>query len=302
MQQLLPPRRRPTAVAAVACLLVVAPVLAAAACGADERPPVRVVAPDGWHLAWHDEFEGESVDRAKWRVEDRSTFGDGNGELACLMDRPHNVGVDDGALALRAVAEDPPLRCGDSDERMPRGRQYSSAMLSTRGTADWVYGRFEARARLPTEPGASQGLWPAFWLRPTDGGVGELDVVEAVGTGPDASGTDEARSVHQTLWYDYSGAHPRETTTVVLPDVPSDGFHTYAVEWDPGAVRWYVDGRMTYSRDTATTPWLDEALARPFFLRVNLAVGGRWPGAPDGTTKLPATLAVDYVRVFQRDA
>ncbi|HEU5271045.1 MAG TPA: glycoside hydrolase family 16 protein, partial [Jatrophihabitans sp.] len=152
----------------------------------------------GWQLAWSDEFSGTRLDTAKWQVENHSTFGDGNHELACLMNRPANVRVAGGQLSLTAARESTPLVCGDSDERFPNGRDYSSAMISTKGKASWHEGRFEIRAKLPLTPGSSQGLWPAFWMRPDTGpGDGELDIMEAIGT---ANPSDpEARTVHQTL-------------------------------------------------------------------------------------------------------
>ena len=255
--------------------------------------------PPGWRTVWSDEFDGTTLDHSKWDVEDRSTYGDGNNELACLMDRPENVLVHDGVLSLRARREAPALKCGSNDPRFPGGRPYSSGHLTTKTTASFTYGRFELRARLPTQAGTSQGLWPAFWMRPVSGGIGELDVMEAVGSGP--TGTEFDR-VHHTLWYDYVGTHSQQPTSVRLPGGarPSDGMHTYAAEWEPGEIRWYVDGVLTYTRTRATTPWLDEAFSRPFYLRLNLAVGGGWPGSPTTQTALPADFDVDYVRVYQR--
>jgi beta-glucanase (GH16 family) len=145
--------------------------------------------------------------------------------------------------------------------------------------------------------GESKGLWPAFWMRPAAGGTGELDILEVIGTG---SSTAEARKVHQTLWYDYSGTHPKQTFTATTPFDPAAGFHTYAVEWEPDAIRWYIDGDLTYTRTTSTTPWLDDAFSKPFIIRLNMAVGGNWPGSPDAATAFPADYEVDYVRVYQR--
>ncbi len=254
-------------------------------------------APAGWRLVWADEFSGSGVDAGRWKVEDHSTYGDGNGELACLMNRPENVQVSAGVLHLIARHEGTPVACGSGDSRFPGGRPYTSAHLSTKGKADWTYGRFEVRAKLPTQAGTSKGLWPAFWLRPTAGGTGELDVLEAVG----GDGAGEADKVHQTIWYDYSGTHPKQVEVVRVPGAsPSSDYHVYAAEWEPGVVRWYVDGRLTYTRTRATTPWLDEAFGKPFYLRLNLAVGGSWPGAPSGATSFPASYDVDYVRVYQR--
>lgn len=258
----------------------------------DEARPIP-----GWHLSWSDEFDGPGIDRTRWAVENVSTFGDGNSELACLMDRPQNVQVAGGRLALRALRESPPLVCGDSDERFPAGRDFSSAMLTTAGKSSWRYGRFEIRARLPTAPGSSQGLWPAFWLRPVDGGGGEIDVLEAVGTGRDLA---EVAKVHQTIWPNGSGSYQKESNSWTMAQDPSVGFHVYAFEWESHSLTWFVDGQQVYQRTQQTTPWLTDAFSRPFFIRLNLAVGGSWPGPPSSATDLPAAFDVDWVRVYQR--
>ncbi len=254
----------------------------------------------GWKLAWADEFNGTSVDRTKWNVENLSTYGDGNQELACLMDRPENLAVNGGVLTLRARREATPIRCGSYDSRFVNGRSYTSAHLQTRGKASFNYGRFEIRAKLPTQANTSNGLWPAFWMRPVAGGTGELDILEAIGG---SAGDTEYNKVHQTLWYDYSGTYKRQTFTHTLPSGSlSDGFHTYAAEWEPHVIRWYVDGKLTFQRDRTTTSWIDDAFApgKMFYLRLNLAVGGTWPGSPDAATRWPADYQVDYVRVYQR--
>jgi len=251
--------------------------------------------PAGWTLAWADEFDDGALDPARWTAQHLSTFGDGNSELACLMNRPENVFERGGTLTIRARKETTPVTCGSSDARFPDGRSYTSGMLRT--TASWTYGRFEMRAKLPTSPGDSKGLWPAFWMRPAAGGTGELDILEAIGSSP---GGNTAQRIHQTIWYDYAGTHPKETFTALTAFDPSAGFHTYAVEWDPGQIRWYVDGRLTWSRTTSSTAWLEPAFSKPFFIRLNLAVGGSWPGSPDSATSFPADYAIDYVRVYQR--
>jgi beta-glucanase (GH16 family) len=252
----------------------------------------------GWRQVWGDEFNGSTLDRTKWAPEHHGTFGDGNKELACLMDRPENLLVSGGLLILRARRESPGLVCGSKDSRFPDGRSFSSAMLTTRGTASWTYGRFEMRARLPTQAMNSAGLWPAFWMRPDSGGTGELDIMEAIGS---RAGDSERNRVHQSVHYDYRGTYP---VTPHITDIPrgttTDGFHRYAVEWEKGSIKWFVDDRLTYERTSPSTPWLDSAFAKPFFLRLNLAVGGSWPGAPDSSTGFPADYAADYVRVYQR--
>lgn len=253
--------------------------------------------PGAWRMTWSDEFEGPSLDPARWEAEDLSPFGDGNLELACLMARPENLKLAGGELALTARREDPALPCGRNDRRFPAGRDYSSAMVSTQGLASWRYARIEIRAALPTVPGTSEGLWPALWLRPDDLGPGEIDIMEALGTGTVRT---EAGQIHQTLHYDYSGTHPKVTSAPVLPSgFDATAFHVYAVQMRPGLIEWLVDGEVTMTVDADKAPWLPEVLASPYFLRMNLAVGGRWPGSPTAATELPAAMRVDWVRVYQ---
>jgi len=275
-------------------------VLTATACGPhrDDRVPASgTAAADGWRQVWADEFDGPVVDPTKWQVENESTFGDGNHELACLMDRPQNVSVSGGALHLTARREPQPLSCGPSDARFPRGRGYTSGMLSTRDRASWTSGRFEIRARLPTTPGRSKGLWPALWMRPVDGGNGEIDIMEAIGS----DAPQAATSVHQTLWSSGTGPPQKESTTASLPSGTTDSdFHLYGLDWEPHSLTFTVDGRVTFRRTDSQAPWIASTFRRPFFLRLNVAVGGRWPGAPTSSTALPAGMDVDYVRVFQR--
>jgi beta-glucanase (GH16 family) len=244
-----------------------------------------------YRLVWADEFSGPVVDRSRWSMENNSTFGETNNELACLTNRSRNVRQADGILTIHA-AHEPHYRCGAVN------RDYTSAMLHTRGHANWQYGRFEIRAQLPTQAGNSKGLWPAFWMRPTDDGLGELDVMEAVGSDGD---DNEATKVHQTLHYDYEGTHPPATNTYTFPSgEPSDGFHTYATLWEPGVIRWYVDGALVHTRTSADTPWLTSAFSKPFLLRLNMAVGGDWPGGPNSSTNFDtADFKIDYVRVYQ---
>jgi len=262
------------------------------------RAPPAPKAPAGWTLDWSDEFSGTAVNPAYWNVEDDSTYGDGNDELACLLDRPENVSVAGGELAITARRESAPLRCGRHDARFPDGRLYTSGMLSTKGRLSFEYGRFEIRARTPTAPGTSKGLWPAFWMRPSVGDIGEIDIFEVLGTG---AGQPGANRIHQTIMYDYLPTHRQQSRAYDLPTgALSEGFHTFAIEWERGSISWFVDEVLTYRRTATTTPWLDQAFTGDFHLRLNLAVGGVWPGSPDEATTFPARFQVDYVRVYRR--
>ncbi|RKS72749.1 beta-glucanase (GH16 family) [Motilibacter peucedani] len=251
--------------------------------------PTSSPSPSGWHRVWDDEFDGSSVDGSKWNVRNN----DHNGyERSCLTNRSKNVSVSGGSLHIVGQREN--MKCGGYNG------SFTSGYLDTIGKFSTAYGRYEMRAKMPTQAGSSKGLWPAFWLRPDDGGLGELDIMEAVGSDPGEKNYDH---VSQTLWYKTDGsvkgqskaAYPKGGTM-------SDGYHTYAVEWEKGAIRWYVDGELTYSRDRSTTSWLSAAFdgGRKFHIRLNLQIGGAWPGLPTGHTKFPADYAVDYVRVYQR--
>ena len=250
----------------------------------------------GWELAWSDEFKGArgaTPDAAKW-TEETGGAGWGNKELQFYTAGGRNARLDGrGLLVITARAESLPesFKCWYGPCR------YTSARLITRGKFAQTYGRFEARLRLPR----GQGLWPAFWLLGENIGsagwpaCGEIDVMENIGREPSV--------VHGTVHGPgYSGA-----AGVGAPyELPkgqrfADRFHVFALEWEPRELRWYVDGRLyhtlTPEKLPAGKPWVFD---HPFFILLNVAVGGNWPGEPDQTTVFPQTLAVDYVRVYRR--
>ena len=235
----------------------------------------------GWRLVWADEFNDTAIDRSRWNVRD----GEGRDiDLGCNVASPRNAFEADGVLVIRALRER--VRCGSQT------RLYSEAYLDTIGKASFTYGRFEMRAKSPTVPDGSQGLWPAFWLRPDDGGKGEIDVVELPG------GASYHHAATQAIFYDYTPIKQDNRHTLTTGH-PADGFHTYTTEWERDELRWYIDGVPVYQRDRRTTPWFGEAFSRPFNLRLNFQVGG-WLGDPDASTRFPADFVVDYIRVWQR--
>ena len=242
-----------------------------------------------WELVWSDEFDGPGIDLNKWEHE-VNAWGGGNNELQYYTDRPVNSFIEDGKLVIQALQE---------TYTGPEGtRDYTSARLRTLHKGEWLYGRFEARIKLPT----GQGLWPAFWMLPTDwvyGGwaaSGEIDVVELIGSQPGV--------IHGTLHY--GGEWPNNTLSGGSRSGPdfTAGFHEYAVEWDPLEFRWYVDGVHYHTE----TDWWSSAADYPapfnqrFHMLLNVAVGGNWPGSPDASTVFPQRMEVDYVRVYQRTA
>ncbi|MGX6605972.1 glycoside hydrolase family 16 protein [Micromonosporaceae bacterium Da 78-11] len=268
-----------TLVAASAALVTALPLLAD-----DEAAPAAVpsasAAPPGWQLTWSDEFDGGRLDAAKWLTKDDTSA---DYDLACVTGDSANVFVGNGLLTLRARKEK--ATCGSVT------RDYTTAYLTTQERASFTYGRFEVRAKSPTGPDDSTGIWPAFWMRPDDGGNGEIDVVELPG------GAKYYQAATQAIFLNYKPV--KQDNRWPFPSGhPADGFHTYTTEWEPGALRWYIDGTLVYQRDRTTTPWFDEAFSRPFHLRLNMQVGG-WLGSPDAATRFPADFEVDYVRVWK---
>jgi beta-glucanase (GH16 family) len=247
----------------------------------------------GWTLSWSDEFEGPAgatVDATKWTF-DVGGGGWGNKELESYTDRPKNAHLSgDGSLVIDVLRE---RHAG------PDGiaREYTSARLKTQGLFSQTYGRFEARMKLPQ----GQGIWPAFWMLGVDitsagwPGCGEIDILENRGREPGI--------VHGTFHGPgYSGGEGIGAP-FGLPagQTFADDFHRFAVEWEPNVVRWYVDSQLYETRTPADLPpggrWLFD---HPFFLLLNVAVGGSWPGYPDATTVFPQQMLVDYVRVYRR--
>ncbi len=242
-------------------------------------------------LVWSDEFNGPNGSRpnpAKW-IEVTNGAGYGNNELEYYTPHTANVQIKNGSLQITARREKYAGRDGAS-------RLYTSGRIETRGLFDLEYGRVEARIKLPH----GQGLWPAFWMlgdnydRAGWPQCGEIDIMENVGYEP--------TKVHGSLHGPgYSGGHPL-TGIYTLPGGASfsDHFHVFAVEWEPRAIRFYVDGTLYETqtpKDLPTgSPWVFD---HPFYIILNLAVGGFWPGNPDATTKLPQTMQVDYVRVYR---
>ena len=244
--------------------------------------------PARWRLVWSDEFNGSAIDDKKWHFEINGKGG-GNDELQYYTKRPANAAIQDGRLVITALKE---------DYNGPDGhRDYTSARLVTQGAGDWKYGRFEARLKLPK----GKGVWPAFWMMPTENVYGtwplsgEIDIMEVIGQEPNVQ--------HGTLHY--GDPWPKNVHTggeIKLPEGDfSDAFHVFAVEWEPAAFRWYLDGKLFHTE----TKWWAAGAAFPapfdekFFLILNVAVGGAWPGPPDDKTVFPQRLEVDYVRVYQ---
>lgn len=243
----------------------------------------------GWKLVWSDEFDGpkgSKLDASRW-VYETGGGGWGNNQLEFDTDRAENASLDGaGELAIVAIKES------------YMGRTYSSVRLKTQGKFEHLYGRYEIRMRLPF----GQGIWPAFWMMGVDPNNvgwparGEIDVMENIGREPD--------TIHGTLHGPgYSAGNSIGAPSKLAKGQRfADDYHVFAIEWEKDAIRWYVDGKLYQTRTPSDLPkgakWVYD---HPFFLLLNLAVGGQWPGNPDATTTFPQTMKVDYVRVYDRE-
>ena len=250
----------------------------------------------GRKVAFRDEFTGppgSAPDTTKWRPEIGGN-GWGNQELEYYTNSTENAYLDgSGSLVIKAIKLNPPLAL--SCWYGPC--QYTSARLITKGNFDLKYGRFEARIKVPR----GQGVWPAFWMLgnnidsvgwPT---CGEIDIMENIGREPS--------TVHGTIHGPgYSGANGIGGPFSLANNAAfADDFHVFAVEWSASEIHWYVDGseyKTVRPQDLpAGTQWVFD---HPFFIILNFAVGGQWPGSPDTSTIFPQSMAVDYVRVYRR--
>ena len=256
----------------------------------EAKPPKT---PKGYTLVWSDEFNGKNgsqPDAAKWTY-DIGGSGWGNRELEYYTNRAENARIEHGKLVITARAE--PYTGPDGAKF-----SYTSARLKTQGLFAQAYGRFEARIKIP----AGQGIWPAFWMLgeniDADGWpkCGEIDIMENIGKEP---GTNHS-SLHGP-----SSTKPTSdlTQTITLPAGKklAEEFHVYALEWEPGIARFYLDANLFATFTVAQWPaggtWVFD---HKFFILLNVAVGGDWPGSPDGASIFPQKMLVDYVRVYQR--
>jgi beta-glucanase (GH16 family) len=257
-----------------------------------------------WSLVWSDEFSGPEIDRSKWTYDignwivDKDgngvTPGWGNNEKEYYTDSDENAFIDDGKLVIKAKKEQVTDQFGTYD--------YTSAKLKTKGLFSKTYGRYEIKAKLPT----GKGLWPAIWMLPEEdkygswAASGEIDIMEAWGSRPNTV----AGTIH------YGEGWPNNKYTGKEFELPEnrgiDKWHTYALEWEPGELRWYVDGELyqtqnkwySKGKDNAANYSYPAPFDQEFYLVMNLAVGGWFDGEVDETTKFPSQMEVDYVRVY----
>ncbi|MEK7818787.1 MAG: glycoside hydrolase family 16 protein [Bacteroidota bacterium] len=228
----------------------------------------------GWSLVWNDEFSDKNIDQTKWSHEVNGDGG-GNNELQYYTARAENSHIENGNLIIEARKES------------YLGKNYTSARMRTLKKGDWTYGRFDVRAKLPF----GQGIWPAFWMLPTDweyGGwplSGEIDIMELLG--------HETTKVYGTIHY--GPPHQYPGGSYILPTGTFvNAYHVFTVVWDSLGFTWYVDDVKYFS------VLKEKPFDKRFHILLNLAVGGNWPGSPNEFTTFPQAIIVDYVRVYMK--
>lgn len=236
----------------------------------------------GMSLKWSDEFNGNTVNTNNWNY-DTGGGGWGNNELEYYTNSTKNSFVTDGGyLVLEARQE------------AMGSNSYTSARMLTMGQQEFTYGRIDVRAILPK----GQGIWPAIWMLGSDinstpwPACGEIDMMELLGNQP--------AKVYGTMhWSNSSGQDANVGGNYTLPSGDfSQEFHVFSVVWDSTKIAWYIDNQLYFTGDQSDVTTVNP-FNKPFFFILNIAVGGNWPGNPDGTTVFPQRMIVDYVRVYQ---
>jgi beta-glucanase (GH16 family) len=247
-----------------------------------------------WKLTWSDEFngaDGSAVDSTKW-VYDTGGNGWGNSEYEYYTSGTANAVQQGGNLVITATTAGASSHTCSYPSNGPC--QYTSARIKTLGKFSQQYGRFEARIQMPE----GQGIWPAFWMMGVNGNwpaCGEIDVMENIGKEPSIN--------HGSMHMPASGSTSDDQLTGMYTLAGGaklgDAFHIYAIEWTSSQVAFYVDDTLYETQTKAGATGRTWEFDHPFFILLNVAVGGTWPGAPDSTTTFPQTMKVDYVRVYQ---
>lgn len=257
------------------------------------KPSIPTVSDNEYTLMWSDNFKGTELNRNDWNVETHDA-GWVNAESQAYVDDEKNIYVEDGNLILRPIRQ----KNADGTETITSGR------VNTQGKHDFTYGLFEVRAKVPT----GKGFLPAFWMMPTDENLygqwprcGEIDAMEVMG--------QENNKLYGTIHYGNPHSEKQGTYTLENGNF-TDEYHTFACDWEPGKITWYVDGvKYHEANDWYSTTEGQGTVAypapfdQPFYAILNLAVGGSWVGYPDENTKINSSAyIIDYVKIFQKDS
>jgi beta-glucanase (GH16 family) len=246
-----------------------------------------------WTITWQDEFDGTSVNTGNWNFNQGNGYdendGWGNGELQYYTGYQRNLRVDNGSLKITAIKES------------YNGFNYTSARINTQNKFSQTNGKFEARIKMPV----GQGYWPAFWLLPQDSpygewpASGEIDILESKGSQPNWA----SASLH------FGAQNDRKYITYSTDNLstPISEYHVYSLVWEEDTMYWYIDDALYawesfwFSKTNDGTYYPFPApFDNPFYIVLNLAIGGSFDGNPDETTQFPQTMEVDYVRVYEK--
>lgn len=236
-----------------------------------------------WTLHWNDEFNetnGSGVDASKW-IHDVGGEGWGNNEEEYYTEGTNNCYIQDGNLVIEAKKED------------MNDNKYTSARIKTKGKFDFKYGKIEMRAKIPY----GQGIWPAFWMLGSDidkvgwPECGEIDIMENIGKEP--------KTVHGTLHGPGYSGNMGIGAAYELNEDFKNSYHIFSIEWSEDKIEWFVDGKRYHYMNPEKIIGNKWVYNKEFFLIINLAVGGNWPGYPDDNTIFPQRFYIDYVRVYK---
>ena len=254
----------------------------------EEKPSIEIA---GYNLLWNDEFDGDKLNEEIWTRELREP-GWTNNELQEYTASDDNIFVRDGKLVLKAIKTEK-----DGKE------YYTSGKVNSQNKKDFTYGKVVVSAKVPE----GQGLWPAIWMMPQDESFygqwpkcGEIDIMEVLG--------NQVDTAYATIHYGEPHAEQQGKVVLTGGKTFANDFHEYSVEWEPGEIRYYIDGNLCLTVNDWFTAVKGEdekpypaPFNQPFFVQMNLAVGGNWPGNPDATTDFSkAEFEIDYVRVYQK--
>lgn len=239
------------------------------------KPSSGIKKPDSsYTLVWADEFNGNTLDLSSWNY---NTGGEGWGNNEQQYYTDQNATIENGILVITGKAE----AIGSNP--------YTSSRITTKGKREFLYGKIEAKIKIP----AGQGLWPAFWMLGANIDAvnwpqcGEIDIMEHINADSIFYGTlhwvnnEKVSSGNQTI-------------------SPPEEYHVYSIEWDADAISWFLDGIKFHSVEIKNNINSTEEFHKPFFVLLNLAIGGNWPGQTIDQSKLPAGMLVDYVKVYQK--
>ncbi len=247
---------------------------------------------EGYTLQWHDEFDGDKLNENDWNYETHEP-GWVNNELQAYVKSDENVYVKDGKLVIK------PVKTGEGENAT-----YTSGRINTQNKHDFTYGRFEVRAKVPT----GKGYLPAFWMMPTNENLygqwprcGEIDIMEVMGS--------DVSKAYGTIHY--GNPHSESQGTKVLTKGNfADEYHVFSCEWEPGSIKWYMDGELYHQENDWHSTTVGQGTVsypapfdQPFYMILNLAVGGSWVGYPDETTDFEnQAFVVDWVRAYQKES